>query len=139
MVLSGRPLMTDWDRCNGKVDAVFRPSNMSPRELERGVARFADQFYSIPSIFDRLLCSSRVVSRGTCPAILATAWRSIGTRPSGSTTGERQRPEGTFAIAHSTLTRAQREDHSPSSDPAIDDSVLSKKYVHFRAPQPLGL
>ena len=55
MVRTGRLLTTDWDRYNGKVDAVFRPSNMSPRELEQGVAWFADQFYSLPSIFDRLL------------------------------------------------------------------------------------
>jgi hypothetical protein len=33
---------------------------MSPRELEQGVAWFADQFYSLPSIFDRLLCKSPV-------------------------------------------------------------------------------
>ena len=60
MVRTGRLLTTDWDRYNGKVDAVFRPSNMSPRELEQGVAWFADQFYALPSIFDRLLCKSRV-------------------------------------------------------------------------------
>ena len=60
MVRTGRLLTTDWDRYNGKVDAVFRPSNMSPRELEQGVAWFADQFYSLPSIFERLLCKSRV-------------------------------------------------------------------------------
>jgi len=56
---------------------------MSPRELEQGVAWFADQFYSLPSIFDRLLFASRAsVSGGTSPAILATTWRSFGARPS---------------------------------------------------------
>jgi len=70
---------------------------MSPRELEQGVAWFADQFYSLPSIFDRLLFASRAsVSGGTSRAILATAWRSIGALPSASTTGERRRPEGNF-------------------------------------------
>ncbi|KKM10244.1 hypothetical protein SY88_14330 [Clostridiales bacterium PH28_bin88] len=33
---------------------------MSPRDLEQGVAWFADQFYSLPSILDRLLLKSRV-------------------------------------------------------------------------------
>jgi len=33
---------------------------MSTRELEQGFKWFADQFYSLPSIFDLLLCKSRV-------------------------------------------------------------------------------
>src|SRR5229473_144225 len=60
MVRRGRLLTMDWDRYNGKVDAVFRPSNMSARELEQVVAWFAEEFYSLPSIFDRLVCKSRV-------------------------------------------------------------------------------
>ena len=44
----------------GKVDAVFRPLKMSPRELEQGVAWFAKQFYSLPSIWERLVSKSRV-------------------------------------------------------------------------------
>jgi radical SAM superfamily enzyme YgiQ (UPF0313 family) len=79
MVRTGRLLTTDWDRYNGKVDAVFRPSNMSPRELEQGVAWFADQFYSLPSIFDRLLCKSRVGTWWNLPRNLgyrlALHWR----------------------------------------------------------------
>ena len=56
----GRLLTTNWDRYNGKVDAVFRPRHMSPRELEQGTAWFAEQFYALPSIFDRLVRRSRV-------------------------------------------------------------------------------
>ena len=46
MQREGRLLTTSWERYNGKVDAVFRPLKMSPRELEQGVAWFAEQFYS---------------------------------------------------------------------------------------------
>jgi radical SAM superfamily enzyme YgiQ (UPF0313 family) len=60
MQRAGRLLTTDWDRYNGKVDAVFRPQRMSARALEQGVAWFANQFYSIPSICERLLLRSRV-------------------------------------------------------------------------------
>jgi radical SAM superfamily enzyme YgiQ (UPF0313 family) len=80
MVRTGRLLTMDWDRYNGKVDAVFRPSNMSARELEQGVAWFAEQFYSLPSIFDRLLCKSRVGIWWNLPRNLgyrlALHWRS---------------------------------------------------------------
>lgn len=54
----GRILTTNWDKYNGKVDAVFRPSKMSLQHLEQGTAWFANQFYSIPSIFDRLVLKS---------------------------------------------------------------------------------
>jgi len=60
MVREGRLLTTDWDRYNGKLDAVFQPRRMSPRALEQGVAWFADGFYSAPSIVQRLLIKSRV-------------------------------------------------------------------------------
>jgi radical SAM superfamily enzyme YgiQ (UPF0313 family) len=56
----GRLLTRNWDRYNGKVDAVFRPRQMSPRDLEQGTAWFADQFYSLPSIYERLFLKSRV-------------------------------------------------------------------------------
>ncbi len=56
----GRLLTTNWDKYNGKVDAVFQPKQMTPRELEQGVAWFAKQFYSLPSVFDRLFLKSRV-------------------------------------------------------------------------------
>jgi len=60
MYRQGRLLTTDWDRYNGKVDAVFRPAQMSARELEQGVAWFAGHFYSAASILDRLVLKSRV-------------------------------------------------------------------------------
>jgi len=60
MQRQGRLLTTDWDRYNGKVDAVFRPAQMSARDLEHGVAWFASHFYSAASILDRLLLKSRV-------------------------------------------------------------------------------
>ncbi|MHB1417360.1 MAG: B12-binding domain-containing radical SAM protein [Chloroflexota bacterium] len=56
----GRLLTTNWDRYNGKVDAVFQPKQMSARDLEQGVAWFADQFYSVGSIYERLIRRSRV-------------------------------------------------------------------------------
>lgn len=60
MQSEGRLLTTDWDRYNGKVHAVFRPAQMSARDLEQGVSWFASEFYSIASILDRLLLKSRV-------------------------------------------------------------------------------
>jgi radical SAM superfamily enzyme YgiQ (UPF0313 family) len=60
IVRAGWLLTTNWDRCNGKVDAVFQPRNMSPPALEQGVAWFSDQFYALPSIWERLFRKSRV-------------------------------------------------------------------------------
>jgi radical SAM superfamily enzyme YgiQ (UPF0313 family) len=60
MEREGRLLTTDWDRYNGKVDAVFQPAQMSPSELEQGVAWFAGHFYSAASIVERLLLRPRV-------------------------------------------------------------------------------
>jgi len=56
----GRILTTNWDKYNGKNDAVFQPKLMSPHDLEQGVAWFANQFYGLPSIFERLMLKSRV-------------------------------------------------------------------------------
>jgi len=57
---------------------------MSPRELEQGVAWFADQFYSLPSIFDRLFCKSRVGIWWNLPRNfgyrLALHWRAAALR-----------------------------------------------------------
>ena len=60
MQREGRLLTTNWDKYNGKVDAVFRPARMTAGELEHGAAWFADRFYSLPSIFYRLLVKSGV-------------------------------------------------------------------------------
>jgi radical SAM superfamily enzyme YgiQ (UPF0313 family) len=76
----GRLLTTDWDRYNGKVDAVFQPAQMSARELEQGVAWFASHFYSASSILERLLFKSRVGLWWNIPRNLgyrlALGWRS---------------------------------------------------------------
>lgn len=81
MQREGRLLTTDWDRYNGKVDAVFRPARMSARELEQGVAWFASHFYSAASILDRLLLKSRVGLWWNVPRNLgyrlALGWRSL--------------------------------------------------------------
>jgi radical SAM superfamily enzyme YgiQ (UPF0313 family) len=60
MQREGRLLTTNWDKYNGKVDAVFHPARMTAGELEHGAAWFADHFYSLPSIFYRLLIKSGV-------------------------------------------------------------------------------
>lgn len=60
LVNEGIILTTNWDKYNGKLDAVFRPRKMSTQHLEQGTAWFADQFYLIPSIFDRLVLKSGV-------------------------------------------------------------------------------
>ena len=60
LLREGRLLTTNWDLYNGKVNAVFQPRQMSPRTLEQGVAWFADHFYSVPSVLQRLLIKSRV-------------------------------------------------------------------------------
>ncbi len=56
----GRLLTTNWAKYNGKVDAVYMPKQMSPLELEQGVSWFADKFYSLPSIWERLFRRSQV-------------------------------------------------------------------------------
>jgi len=50
----GRILTRDWSKYNGKKDVVFRPARMSPRELLMGMEWAARQFYSIPSIVERM-------------------------------------------------------------------------------------
>ena len=50
----GRILTRDWSKYNGKKDVVFQPAMMSPHELLMGMEWAARQFYSIPSILDRM-------------------------------------------------------------------------------------
>jgi radical SAM superfamily enzyme YgiQ (UPF0313 family) len=50
----GRILTRDWSRYNGKKDVVFEPAMMSPHELLMGMEWAARQFYSIPSIIERM-------------------------------------------------------------------------------------
>ncbi len=50
----GRILTKDWSKYNGKKDVVFQPALMSPQELLMGMEWAARQFYSIPSIFERM-------------------------------------------------------------------------------------
>jgi hypothetical protein len=50
----GRILTRDWSKYNGKKDVVFQPALMSPRELFMGMECAARQFYSLPSIFERM-------------------------------------------------------------------------------------
>ncbi len=50
----GRILTRDWSKYNGKQDVVFQPAMMSPRELLMGMEWAARQFYSIPSIIERM-------------------------------------------------------------------------------------
>lgn len=53
----GRILTYDWEKYNGKKDVVFQPALMSPEELLMGMEWAARQFYSIPSIMERM-CKS---------------------------------------------------------------------------------
>ena len=50
----GRILTRDWSKYNGKKDVVFQPAMMSPRELLMGMEWAARQFYSLPSIIERM-------------------------------------------------------------------------------------
>jgi radical SAM superfamily enzyme YgiQ (UPF0313 family) len=50
----GRILTRDWSRYNGKKDVVFQPALMSPHELLMGMEWAARQFYSLPSIVERM-------------------------------------------------------------------------------------
>ena len=50
----GRILTRDWSKYNGKKDVVFQPALMSPRELLMGMEWAARQFYSLPSILERM-------------------------------------------------------------------------------------
>src|SRR6266567_6030869 len=50
----GRILTRDWSKYNGKKDVVFQPALMSPCELLMGMEWAARQFYSIPSIAERM-------------------------------------------------------------------------------------
>src|SRR5881628_3408462 len=49
-----RILTYDWSRYNGKKDVVFQPALMSAHELLMGMEWAARQFYSIPSILQRM-------------------------------------------------------------------------------------
>jgi radical SAM superfamily enzyme YgiQ (UPF0313 family) len=53
----GRILTYDWSKYNGKKDVVFQPAQMSPEELLMGMEWAARQFYSIPSIYQRMKSS----------------------------------------------------------------------------------
>jgi hypothetical protein len=76
---------------------------MSPRELEQGVAWFADQFYSLPSIFERLLCKSRVGIWWNLPRNLgyrlALHWRAAVRFDDRSRTALARAPQGAAARA----------------------------------------
>jgi hypothetical protein len=50
----GRILTRDWSKYNGKKDVVFQPALMSPSELLMGMEWAARQFYSLPSIVERM-------------------------------------------------------------------------------------
>jgi len=50
----GRILTRDWSRYNGKKDVVFQPALMSPHDLLMGMEWAARQFYSLPSIVERM-------------------------------------------------------------------------------------
>lgn len=51
---AGRILTYDWSKYNGKKDVVYQPALMSPQELLMGMEWAARQFYSIPSIVERM-------------------------------------------------------------------------------------
>jgi radical SAM superfamily enzyme YgiQ (UPF0313 family) len=50
----GRILTYDWAKYNGKKDVVYQPALMSPDELLMGMEWAARQFYSLPSIAERM-------------------------------------------------------------------------------------
>jgi radical SAM superfamily enzyme YgiQ (UPF0313 family) len=50
----GRILTYDWERYNGKKDVVFQPAHMTAQELLMGTEWAARQFYSLPSITERM-------------------------------------------------------------------------------------
>ncbi|MGE5702006.1 MAG: B12-binding domain-containing radical SAM protein [Clostridia bacterium] len=50
----GRILTKDWSKYNGKKDVVYQPALMSPEDLLMGMEWAARQFYSIPSIVERM-------------------------------------------------------------------------------------
>lgn len=50
----GRILTRDWSKYNGKKDVVYQPALMSPEELLMGMEWAARQFYSVPSILERM-------------------------------------------------------------------------------------
>jgi radical SAM superfamily enzyme YgiQ (UPF0313 family) len=49
-----RILTRDWSKYNGKKDVVFQPALMSADELLMGMEWAARQFYSVPSIIERM-------------------------------------------------------------------------------------
>ena len=50
----GRILTYDWEKYNGKKDVVFQPALMTAQELLMGMEWAARQFYSLPSIAERM-------------------------------------------------------------------------------------
>lgn len=53
----GRILTKDWSKYDGKKNVVYQPAQMSPHELLMGMEWAARQFYSIPSIAQRMSLS----------------------------------------------------------------------------------
>ena len=104
----GRLLTANWDRYNGKVDAVFRPRLMSPGQLEQGVAWSADRFYSLPSIYHRLFVKSQVGLWWNLPRNLgyrlALLWRE-GVRFEEEPAAEREEAAGAVGAGAAGLGR----------------------------------
>jgi hypothetical protein len=78
----GRILSYDWSKYNARTDAVFRPPQMTPDQLQAGVEWVTKQFYSLKSISRRLLAGIRTGLWWNIPRNLGckTAFDKLGRR-----------------------------------------------------------
>lgn len=72
----GRILYDDWTKYSS-YEAVFAPKGMTKEELEKGFWWAQKKFYSLPSIFRRLLCPP---TKGTLQALVPNLFFSWGVR-----------------------------------------------------------
>jgi radical SAM superfamily enzyme YgiQ (UPF0313 family) len=63
----GRITSRDWTRYN-QVDVVFKPKNMTEKELFEGTRKVAKQYYSMPNVLKRALRTFAIVRN--LPAVL---------------------------------------------------------------------
>jgi radical SAM superfamily enzyme YgiQ (UPF0313 family) len=64
-----RILTKDWSKYN-QVEVVFKPKNMTEKELYEGARKVAKEFYSLPNVLTRMVKSMLIAKRisGILPA-----------------------------------------------------------------------
>ena len=71
-----RLLGKDWSKYN-QIDVVFKPKNMTEKELYEGARKVAKEFYTIPNVITRFSKTIMIVKNhfGALPAITNFSYR----------------------------------------------------------------